>query len=333
MSAIKVRVLHNHPIRRRLLGGVALGLALASVLIGRQFHQDLERARLRAAHGSTMLQTRCGAIEYQEAGSGVPLLMVHGAGGGHDQGMAFSRSLTQQGIRVIAVSRFGYLRTPLPADATPAAQADAHICVLDALGIEEAAVLGLSAGAPSALQLAIRHPERVNALVLVVPMTYKPATVEESSAPPSALGEKVLNALIGSDFVYWAALHVARDQLIRRVLATPPEQVATANAEEQAQVAAILNDILPVSARAEGLRNEAIIAKDLPRYALESIRAPALIISARDDGYGTYASAEYTASQIAGAKFVGFEQGGHALIGHGEAVRQEIAKLLSVGSM
>jgi 2-hydroxy-6-oxonona-2,4-dienedioate hydrolase len=61
--------------------------------------------------------------------------MIHGSGGGHDQGMAWARPLVQQGVRVIAMSRFGYLRTPRPADASPEAQADAHACLLDALGI------------------------------------------------------------------------------------------------------------------------------------------------------------------------------------------------------
>lgn len=55
-----------------------------------------------------LLPTRCGPIEYQEAGAGVPLLVVHGSGGGHDQGMAFAGTLDQHGVRVIAMSRFGY---------------------------------------------------------------------------------------------------------------------------------------------------------------------------------------------------------------------------------
>jgi pimeloyl-ACP methyl ester carboxylesterase len=59
---------------------------------------------------------------------------------------------------VIAMSRFGHLRTPMPADASALAQAEAHVCLLDALGIPRAAVMGGSAGAPSALQMAIRHP-------------------------------------------------------------------------------------------------------------------------------------------------------------------------------
>jgi hypothetical protein len=45
-------------------------------------------------------------------------------------------------------------------------------------------------------------------------------------------------------------------------------------------------------------------------------------------GYGTFASAQYTASRIAGAKFIGFDQGGHTWIGHDDEVMAEIVKLL-----
>ena len=64
--------------------------------------------------------------------------------------------------------------------------------------------------------------------------------------------------------------------------------------------------------------------------ALESIQVPTLVISARDDAYGTYASAQYTASRIAGAKFVGFDQGGHVWVGHNDEVMAEILKLLEL---
>ena len=58
-------------------------------------------------------------------------------------------------------------------------------------------------------------------------------------------------------------------------------------------------------------------------------RASTLIISARDDRYGTYASAQYTASPIAGAKFVGFDEGGYTWVGHNDEVMAEIVKLLA----
>lgn len=314
--------------KRMVLGIAALTIAIASVLIWWRFDADIAAAHARAAQGGVMIATKCGAIEYQEAGQGVPLLMVHGSGGGHDQGMMFAKDFAAKGVRVIAMSRFGYLRTPLPVVATPAAQADAHACLLDALGIRQAAVLGASAGAPSATEFAIRHSERTSALILLVPLAYKPADVADSVSPPSPLAEKVLMSLVGSDFVFWSALKLARNQVIRRVLATPPELVAAASPLEQARVDAMLESILPVSARADGLRNETKIAKDLQPLPLETIRAPALIISARDDGYGTFASAQYAAGRIAGSKFVGFEQGGHMWIGHHDDVMREILNLL-----
>ena len=309
-------------------GVIASTLLIAVLMIWWRFDNDMKLARARAAQGSVLIATRCGPIEYQEAGAGVPLLAVHGSGGGHDQGMAFAGALAQQGIRVIAMSRFGYLRTPMPADGSAAVQADTHVCLLDALGIRRAGVLGGSAGAPSAMQMAIRHPERVSALVLLVPLAYKPGALADSAPPLAPWVETMLMRLIGSDFLFWAGLHVARNQLIKVVLATPPEQVAAANPQEQARVNAMLDNILPVSARAEGLRSDTAVGKNMKPLPLESIRAPTLVISTRDDGYGTYASAQYTASRIAGAKFIGFDEGGHTWVGHDEVIRAEIVKLL-----
>jgi 2-hydroxy-6-oxonona-2,4-dienedioate hydrolase len=322
---------------KRKTGFVVLAITLAVVVVAAlairsRFERDLAFAATRAAQESTLIDTRCGPIEMQQAGAGTPLLMIHGSGGGHDQGMAFAHPLTRHGIRVIAMSRFGYLRTPRPADASPEAQADAHVCLLDALGIATAAVMGVSAGGPSAMQTAIRHPHRVSALVLVVPLAYKPGTVADSAPPVSDDKDAMLLRLLGSDFLVWSALTVARDTFIRHVLATPPEQVAAASAQERARVHAVAERILPVSARAAGLRDDTQLGKRLGPYALETIRAPTLVISARDDGYGTYARAQYAASRIPSAKFIGFDQGGHLLVGHDETVRAAIASFLAAAT-
>ena len=314
--------------RSRIRVFVVLALALAAFSVWIRFRTDLAVATARAAQGIVIVQTRCGPIEYQDAGSGMPLLAVHGSGGGHDQGMAFARPLTKQGVRVIAMSRFGYLRTPMPADASPAAQADAHICLLDALGIRQAAVLGGSAGAPSAIQMAIRHPDRTSALILLVPLTYKPPNQAASAPKMPPWVESTMMSVIGSDFLFWSALHVARNQMIGTVLATPPELVPLASASEQARVNAMLDGILPVSARAQGLRSDTAIGKRLTQANLKAIRAPTLIISARDDRYGTFASAQYTASQIAGARFIGFADGGHIWVGHDTEMMAAITQLL-----
>jgi 2-hydroxy-6-oxonona-2,4-dienedioate hydrolase len=130
--------------------------------------------------------------------------------------------------------------------------------------------------------------------------------------------------LISSDFLLWAALHVAREQVIKVVLATPPELLTRATSPQRARVDAMLDNILPVSARAAGLRSDTAVGKHLTPSPLHTVRAPTLVISARDDRYGTFATAQYTASQIAGARFIGFEQGGHTWAGHDAEVMDAI---------
>lgn len=307
----------------------ALGFVLLGVIVAWRFQADMQQVRARIAHGSTVAATACGPIEYQEAGSGVPLLVVHGSGGGFDQGMAFAAPLARRGVRVIAMSRFGYLRTPMPSDASAQAQADAHVCLLDALNIQQASVLGGSAGAPSTLQMAIHHPDRVSALILVAPLVYKPPTLANSAQPMAPWIENAMMAVIGSDFLFWAAMHLTRDEMINTIFATPPALLINAGGSEQARIDAMLDSILPVSARAAGLRSDSAVGRALGPSPLNLVRAPTLIIAARDDRYGTYASAKYTASQIAGAQFLGFETGGHTWVGHNDEVMAAIAALIT----
>ena len=84
---------------RTLMLIVALAAAAAAItgLIHSRYARDLAAAAARAAEGSTLVATACGPIEVQQAGSGVPVLMIHGSGGGHDQGMAFARTLVPHG--------------------------------------------------------------------------------------------------------------------------------------------------------------------------------------------------------------------------------------------
>ena len=142
--------------------------------IYRAWRRDIGNARARVSTGSSIIHTARGPIEYASIGEGAPLLVIHGAGGGFDQALNFAGDLNKAGFRCIFVSRFGYLRTPLPNDGSPEAQADQYACLLDSLGVLKAAVLGVSAGGPSALQFAIRHPRRCSALALLAPATFAP---------------------------------------------------------------------------------------------------------------------------------------------------------------
>ena len=306
-----------------------LALAGGAILYA-GYRQDLASARERLQAARTVVDTPCGPMEYAVRGDGPPILVVHGAGGGFDQGLIIGADLLSAGYRTIAVSRFGYLGAPLPGDASPEAQADAFACLLDALELDRVAVLGASAGAPSSLQLALRHAERVSALILLVPATYLPGSGGRGATPPAGL-ELIFDTALRMDFLFWLASRVLRSWFIRTMLGTPPELLIDASAEERAMVSSTLDAVLPVSERRPGLLNDAKVTTDLPRYALERIRAPTLIISAEDDGYGTYERARYTAGEIPGARFVGYSTGGHLLVGRQAAVAAEMLELLRGG--
>ena len=307
-----------------------LGLVIAglSALTYYRYRHDLDQERERVSSGSQMVETPCGVIEYAVAGDGPPVLIVHGAGGGFDQGLDFGKALVERGFRVIAMSRFGYLRTPLPTDASPAAQADAHACLLDALGIQRAAIAGASAGAPSSMQFALRHPTRITALVLLVPAAYVP---RPGGAPPMATppGTAFLfDTALKSDFLFWAATRLARRTVIRAILATPPAVVDSASPAEQARVQLMLDHILPVTQRRLGLLNDAGVIFSLPRYELERNTAPTLVMSFADDLFGTFESARYTARHIPHSRFIGYASGGHLWVGRQEEVVYEIMTFL-----
>ena len=82
-----------------LLAAIALGFAaIAAVAVGSAYSHDIHAARERVASGGRVVQTRCGAIEYAELGAGPAVLVVHGAGGGFDQGLDLGASLATQGF-------------------------------------------------------------------------------------------------------------------------------------------------------------------------------------------------------------------------------------------
>jgi pimeloyl-ACP methyl ester carboxylesterase len=269
-------------------------------------------------------------IEYAEAGDGPAVLVIHGAGGGFDQGLALASSFVPQGYRVIAMSRFGYLRTPAPARASLALQADAHACLLDALGVKQAAVIGVSAGAPSALELALRHADRCTALTLVVPGWF--VSPERAPRRFDPLTEVIFARVLRSDFAFWGFSRFFPTTAIRTVLGTPPDIVVAAGPDEQARVESMLWNILPISQRSAGLSLEGGLTVERLSEPLSLINAPTLIISARDDLYGTYENAQFIARGVPHGRLIGYPVGGHLLIGHSDEVRAAIAELLANAS-
>lgn len=312
-------------ISRFLLLALAAAVAGAMAAIYLAYRADLDRARQTVQSGAVVADTAAGAVQYADRGAGVPLLSIHGAGGGFDQGLDNVDGLIGTGFRVIAPSRFGYLKTPVPKDASPAAQADAHAALLDTLGIERVAAIGISAGARSALELAIRHPGKVSALVLIVPGTYAPSSpvmIEPSRG--SRLAFFIVNH--GGDFAWWAAEKIAPSMLIR-FLGVTPALVAAATPEQRSRVLRIVNSVQPLSMRFAGINIDSRPAlHDLP---LDGITAPTLVISARDDLFNTAPAAEYAAGRIPSAELVIYETGGHLLVGREAETRARVGAFLA----
>ncbi len=305
-----------------LLGMIGAG----SIWMGTQYRNDIRRARARVASGSQTIATRCGEIEYAAAGDGPAILMVHGAGGGFDQGMALAKAFVPMGYRVIAMSRFGYLRTPAPEHASIILQADAHACLLDALGVRRTFVVGVSAGAPSALEFALRHTERCKALVLVVPGWFPfPERIPARFGPLAGI---VFEWGLHSDSAFWLISRFFPTTAMRTVLGTPPDVVAAASSPDQARVHSLLSSILPISQRSTGLSLEGRLTVERLSKPLGLLAMPTLVFGAKDDLYGTWENAQFIADGIPRARFVGFPTGGHMLVGHTGEVLDAITHFL-----
>ena len=310
---------------RTLTAAVAGG---ATALAVAAYRKDLQEARERIGMGRQTIDSPHGPIEFGESGDGPAVLVIHGAGGGFDQGLDLGRAFLGEGHRIIAPSRFGYLGTPVPPNATPEAQADAHARVLDALQLETVPVIGVSAGGPSAMQFCLRHHERCSALILIVPLAFAPQhfAVNASRNPFFAA---VLNTIASSDLLFWTATKIARTALLKTILGTPVEVYRDATARSQRTVDELLRAMHPMSKRIAGIANDGEVGSSLTRYALEDIHVPTLVITAADCLYGTYENSVYTAGQIRQATLVAFPSGGHLLLGRESDVRSQVTSFLA----
>jgi pimeloyl-ACP methyl ester carboxylesterase len=293
-----------------ILGVVGI-LAVGAGATYLAYSRDMRATRERLAAGSQIIETRHGPLEYATWGEGPVVLVVHGAGGGYDQGISIARAFGGEGFRWISPSRFGYLRTPLPADASTAAQAEAFTDLLDALGVERVAIVAMSGGVPPSLQFAQRYPERTAALVLLSSAPYTPLTAAEQKLPMPIW---VYHALFSSDFPYWVLQKVAPSSL-EPIFDITPALRAGAPPEEQAFIASQVEAFQPVTGRIGGVMNEGAAIDPAARYLLEEITTPTLVIHARDDQINPFSFGEYTAQHIPSAQFLPLETGGHLLLG------------------
>jgi 2-hydroxy-6-oxonona-2,4-dienedioate hydrolase len=314
--------------RRTVLSSAALGAGAALLGVGLaagSYVEAVAAARQRITGRSQLVRTRHGMLEYAVAGTGKPFLMVHGTGGGFDQGLRFTVELLERNIQVIAPSRFGYLRSDFPPDPSPQNQADAFVELLDHLHIERIALAGGSAGALPAAHFALRHPDRCDKLVLLVPA----ANLDEKDPVAfTPLQRFLVSKLLTSDAWFYAALKLAPESLIGTLLATDPALLHTVSPAEAARARHVLHDLMPISLRARGMALDGHMAGQPANFSFADLAVPTLIISAEDDRFGTAATARAIAAAVPSSKLVIYPTGGHLMLGHDADVATEIIRFL-----
>lgn len=282
------------------------------------------RARIAELEAERSLaEARHGPIEYMSWGEGPPVLVVHGAGGGFDQGRLLAQAIGGDGLRWIAVSRFGCLGSAMPDEASTAAQAEAFVDLLDTLGVERVSILAMSGGVPPSLKFAEMFPERVERMMLLSSAPFTPFTpaVEDRPIPTWAY-----SALLGNDVVYWTLTKVARGQLAEAFDARADLREGLSD-QEALFVRDLIDTFLPASRRLDGVNNEGAAVDPAAIYDLEHIRAEVLVVHARDDRLNPFEVGETIAARIPRSRLLALDRGGHLLLGRHAELRREFEQL------
>ncbi|WP_433476377.1 alpha/beta fold hydrolase [Spirillospora sp. CA-142024] len=258
---------------------------------------------------TTLIDLPAGPVEYrlEERGPRVAL-MLHG---GH---MRAALPLGEEvfadaGCTVLAVSRPGYGRTPLATGAAPDRFADALRDLCGRLGITSlTAVVGQSAGGPTALTLAARHPDLVERLILQSAVGLLPWPDRRTRVGAGIVFRPRVEP------VTWALLHTLMRRApglgLRLLLPDLTRRSVTEllSALTTAQRAMLLELFGQMRAGA-GFAND-VRTMTAPHHldALTAqaarLRQPTLVIAARDDGSVSYAHAQSLSNAIPNARLI-----------------------------
>jgi pimeloyl-ACP methyl ester carboxylesterase len=159
-------------------------------------------------------------------------IFIHGVLNDHSVWILQTRYLAHHGWNVLAVDLPGHCRSAGEPPATVEDAADFVLALMDAAGLQQAALIGHSFGSLIALEAAAKAPSRVSQLVLVgvaFPMRVSPALLQASVTEPMKALEMVNvfsratlapppSALGPGTWVYGASMALGR-----RVLASNPK--------------------------------------------------------------------------------------------------------------
>jgi pimeloyl-ACP methyl ester carboxylesterase len=250
----------------------------------------------------------------------MPVLVAHGVLGCHVDAID-GRWAEFHGpeVRVIAPSRFGYLGSTLPDDATPAGQADAYALLLEHLDVDRVVVLAFSAGSGSVLEFAGRYPGRVIGLILACCRLGGGVTASPRFAP-------LFRVAYRADRLFWIFKKLA-PTAYSRMMGVP--KAYRPSPAEAAEIAASRELLFPFKPRSEGAVFDGFVSNlAADHFPLEQLSAPTLVITAKDDPLAPYEFAVTAARRIPDAQLVTIEAGGHMFIGHSHQVCDAITAFI-----
>ena len=299
-----------------LVGVLILALAgLGTAYIA--FRRDLSAARSRLAQISTQVYaSKYGNIEYRLVGAGPTVLISHGVTGGIDQGMALTTTfgMFRNGYRFLYVSRFGYLKSSMPAHASARLQAAAYRELLDHLGIEKVFLFGNSAGGTSAMWFAADYPERTKGLIL------------QSSAVPGAEIAATPPLVMKYDFAYWLAVKALPQTLLNIFV---PKGFPITEEEKEFYTRNVFEGSLPISQRSRGIAfDNQVSTPSVDEIPFEQIKAPTLILHATDDPAPPIEGAREVARRVPNSQLVELD-GGHFLLRHEREIQDATNKFVA----
>lgn len=280
--------------------------------------------------------TPLGPVQYATLGEGAPVLVVHGSPGGWDQGVAMGRFLAEAGRRVIAPSRPGYLGTEFGDRREIDRQADLHAALLDELDVERVGVLCWSGGGPSSYRLAVRHPERVSALVAL------DAVSKAIQRPREHLADRLMFTTRTGNWLLRALAAHAPERLISATLEAEgglskdelEQRTREAFADETKRRFVLELDatVTQRDDRRPGLDNDWEQFSAIESLELERITAPCLIVQGSADTDVTPDFSEFAAATIPGAEQLVLDGGTHlAFYTHPDAETAQARALTLLG--
>ena len=240
-----------------------------------------------------IIGTKAGTVGFDEAGAGVPLILLHGFP--HDRSLwAAQLAAPPTGARLIAPDLPGFGATRSVDVPSLDSWADWVMAFCDALGVKHAAIGGLSMGGYLAFAIWRRHRERVRALVLAD--TRAGADTDEGKAK-----RRELQAIAHAEGAGAVAERQLPGMLGKTTRETRPQVVAMVDAMMRAQTPGAISDAL-----------DAMRTRDDSTPTLATITVPTLIVCGAEDVLTPVAESEAMHRAIGGSQLGIIPGAGHA---------------------